>query len=103
VRFRPVTIAAVAFSAGALCLWGLALSDVRGQSTPAAICAELVGAGTASIIAALCWLVRRQGHRDDVRFARQEAEYRRHVEALIRTAARSGRNPTGPIGRLRAL
>ena len=102
-RFRPVIIAGSAFSAGALCLWGLVLSAAQGKSTPAWLCVQAVAAGTSTVVAALCWLVRRQGWRDDDRHARLAAEYQRREAVLIRTISRLGGSPTGPIPRLRVV
>jgi hypothetical protein len=102
-RLRWVLVPAVSCTAAAPCLWALAVLATWPGLDRRGLAIETAAAATSTVAAALCWLVRRQGWRDDVRLAELAAEYQRREAVLIRTISRLGGDPTGPMPCLRAV
>lgn len=97
--FRPVIVTAAASTATALAF--LAAAYTRRQVDEDCLLLAVTAVPFA-VVAANCWSAWRRERQVDARLAAVAAEYRHREEFLIRSFARLGGNPTGPM-QLRAV
>ena len=107
-RFRLcLLVTAISLSGATGVMWGLAVSWTESSTDAREMPLVRSGAIAVTALAGMCWLAwafaQYLAHGENRRIERMEAEHRRHVQALIRSASRAGRNPTGPTPRLHAL
>ena len=79
---RPLLRAAAALAGPAAFLWGVAITDIWHPFPGRVMPVDIAGAGTVSVISALCWVAAVRSERD-----RREQERDRNMALLIRTLA----------------
>lgn len=63
---RPILLTSISFAVIAVTMWGGAIAAISGirDLSDRALSADLAGAGSASVVAALCWAVSRRDAAD---------------------------------------